>query len=165
MDVDAPQVNPDRVPDTIARIDGPQAGAPRIIHPVAMQVGVTGKDHEMVSRFVDRETFEVPKDGTYLDRRGNPIAFRKGDKLSLSRAAEFPDFDVSLEGKHLPGLSNARSDGAAPENRMESPPENRGDDSATEDPLGELSNDAYAQLSPPEKGARTRQFNEQQDGE
>jgi hypothetical protein len=108
-----------------------------------------------------KETFTMPK----AERNGR---YKLGDYYFRIRAGdEIPTGAemVDDEERANPKAPENRAKGAAPENRMESPPENRGDDSATDDPLGELSNDAYAQLSPQEKGARTRQFNEQQGGE
>lgn len=116
--------NPSRVPSTLTAIDGPQEGALRVIHPVALLVGTTQQETSMTPYGSDAPYFEVPEDGVYTDDRGNPIAFKAGDKLTLSRAATFKDFNVSTEGSHLSGLSPARMD-AAPENRMDPARENR----------------------------------------
>lgn len=79
----------------------------------------------MVTNYRNAETFEVPEDGIYRDHRGSPIAFKKGDRIPVTRAAQFKDFNVSLDGRNLSGITLARrSEGAAPENRAESAPEN-----------------------------------------
>lgn len=117
--------NPARVPDTLTAIDGPQAGQRRIIHPVAMPVGVDTKEPTMARTSIDQQTFEVPEDGVFTDHRGSPIAFRKGDRIPLTRAAQFAAFNASLEGEQLSGITAARAEGPAPENRAEPAPENR----------------------------------------
>lgn len=144
--------NPARVPDTLAAIDGPQAGAPRIIHPVAVAVGT--KEQHMYQR-AESEPFVVPEDGTYTDNRGNPIALTKGHRLSVGRAMQFPAFRERLAGRRASGITAARAQSAAPENRVEpapqtpedgdTAPENRGDDE---------------ELTPQQKAARTRAANQ-----
>lgn len=162
--------NPERVPDTLTAIDGPQEGARRVIHPVAMVVGTDPKEHEMYQR-AEPEFFEVPADGTYRDRRGNPIAFKKGDRIPLSRAAQIEAFNVDLSGRHVSGITPARKE-AAPENRMEPAPETpEGGEGDPENREGyetikareEAERNAQQDeenLTPQQKAARTRAANQ-----
>jgi hypothetical protein len=146
MDGGIPTVNnPSRVPPLLELIDGPQEGAPRLIHPVGMLVGtpVTG-----AATMAETEHFIVPNDGVYLDDSGSPIQLFKGDALPRSRAAQFTAFrakvgdepvftpavdDVDDEhgdteppgnGENL--VTNERAKGKAPANRSRgAAPENR----------------------------------------
>lgn len=137
--------NPLRVPDTVTAIDGPQAGAPRIIHPVAIRVGTSIKETAMpLYTNAESDVYEVPESGVYTDDNGNPFQFVKGHRMSHAEAARFSDFRAQAEGDTVPGLTAARvgdeqpavaetdepiaelrAEGSAPENRMESAPSNR----------------------------------------
>lgn len=147
--------NPARVPDTLAAIDSPQAGALRVIHPVALVVGTPMKEHEMY-RYPEQQLFEVPEDGTYLDHRGSPIAFKKGDRIPMTRAAQFEAFNVDLSGRHLSRITPARAESAATENRMEPAPETpEGGDNPPEN-----RDEGEEGLTPQQKAARTRAANQ-----
>lgn len=96
--------NPSRVPSTLTAIDGPQEGAPRVIHPVGILVGRAVEESPMNPFQREPAVFEVPQDGTYIDVDGNPFAFAKGHRLSLGRASRFPDFNSPV-----PDARDARS--------------------------------------------------------
>lgn len=103
--------NPSRVPSTLSAIDGPQEGAPRVIHPIGLRVGKEGQDMSLITGTDDTVYFEVPEDGTYLRRDGGSFWYPKGHRITTAEAALFDAFDARAESE--------------PENRMEPAPENR----------------------------------------
>lgn len=152
--------NPERVPLTLTRIDGPQEGEPRVIHPVAVLVGRQDATRETMNTYQDANAglFEVPEDGTFQDDGGNPFQYFKGDRLPYMVARRFEAFRSHIdEGGVVPGLTDARALPGAPENRMEPAPENRDGTFVTEE-----------DLTPAQKAARTRAENkakEEADGD
>lgn len=122
--------NPDRVSSTLTAIDGPQAGAPRVIHPLTLLVGERDRTGQTMNTYRDAESalFTVPDDGVYQDDAGNPFQYAKGDRLPFFVAARFAAFrDSGIDDAVVPGVSAARQERQepAPENRMEPAPENR----------------------------------------
>lgn len=139
--------NPERVPPILSVIDQPQAGLPRVIHPVvSMLVGRPDPaltTQGVISAMSDN-TYEIPEDATYTNDAGDPIQFRKGDRVSAATAARFPDLvgkvdgdpnaalarpqaerDANQKADEEAGLVERRMVKGAPENRMEPAPENR----------------------------------------
>lgn len=138
-DRDAPHKNPARVPLVLQAMDTPAA------------------HHEPVHLLTEEGLMartKIEKDGIYQDTVGNRFFMAAGD---------FTTRDLKYVGTR-----EERARQAAPENKAMPPaPENRsegGQEPQQLDPLGELSNDEFAALSPAEKGARTRKANEQQNG-
>ena len=93
--------NPSRVPPLLARIDQPQEGLPRIIHPIGMAVGRPDPSAAQTGVVSMSDPFEgvyVEADATYTDDAGNPFRFRAGDTISAARAAAFPELRERLSG-------------------------------------------------------------------
>lgn len=129
--------NPNRVPPTLTAIDGPQAGEPRLIHPITMLVGTVSRETAPMDSTV-HDLYTVKDEGTYKDENGDPFYFPAGHKLPHAVANHFPDFAV--KEVYVVGLSNVRQE-TPQENRMETPPDNRDE------------------LTPAQKAARTRAEN------
>lgn len=138
-DRDAPHKNPARVPLVLQALDDPTAH-----HEPA---------HLLTEEGLMART-KIEKDGIYQDTVGNRFFMAAGD---------FTTRDLKYVGTR-----EERARQSAPENKAMPPaPENRsegGQEPQQLDPLGELSNEEFAALSPAEKGARTRKANEQQNG-
>lgn len=132
--------NPLRVPPLLTAIDGPQAGAPRVIHPIGLAVGVPGGSTSMDT---SAATFLVPEDGTFMDDFGSPIQYRKGDHVPAARAREFPSFREQMEpdaGAFVPAVTRADYDEAV----IDSAELRRARLEATENVAADATNDGVA---------------------
>ena len=124
--------NPARVPPILSAIDQPQEGLPRVIHPIGLAVGRPDPLAAMTGVLNTMDAFagdvEITEDATYLNELGDPIQFRKGDRVSAARAAGFPELAKKIDqNKPIVGTNDARAIYGAPENRMEAgAPQNRG---------------------------------------
>ena len=170
--------DPGSVPPPIA-VSEPQLGAPRTIHPIGtapLRVGrpILRRD----STTMDRPTeYHIVKTSEVRQSRSgrSSMQFAEGTKVPLHVAYEYglidelqlisarPEGEEPAVAPNDDPVFDQRSEGAAPENRMEPAPENRSVISTTAvtlDPLGELTDAEYSQLTPAEKGARTRKANE-----
>lgn len=111
--------NPARVPPILARIDQPQEGLPRIIHPVGMAVGrpdPAARRQGVISTMSDQFAADVviEEDATYVNEHGDPFQFRAGDRVSAARAAGFPELAKKVAGT-IVGTGLARSEDERPD--------------------------------------------------
>lgn len=122
-------------------------------------------------RYTEDDGMHVVKESVVASSRDGKSRrrFAGGTHVALADAHEYglindkpsvgvrPAGETPATGSDDPIEYAERSDGAAPENRMESVPENR---SEPLDPLGELTDEDYQDLTPAEKGKRTKAANE-----
>lgn len=92
----------------------------------------------------DDQSYEIPEDATYTNDAGDPIQFRKGDRISAATAARYPELSGKVDGDPLShmarpqaerdanqkadekaGLIEPRMVNGAPQNRATSAPEKR----------------------------------------
>lgn len=104
--------NPDRVPPILDRIDQPQEGLPRVIHPVGLAVGRPDPSAAQtgVGSMSDVYAPNVPvgdKDITLVNDRGIPFWFPGGHMLTAAEAAQFPDLRDKIDGP-VQGAGTAR---------------------------------------------------------
>lgn len=131
--------NPSRVHPLLDAIDQPQAGLPRVIHPIGMRVGQP--DTGVIIVETHEGYIDIKEDATYVNDAGDPFFFPAGHKLSPAEASRFPDLVKQVDGGLIVVAVSARPEGevpdlaptelarrglpSAPENRMEPAPENR----------------------------------------
>lgn len=133
--------NPDRVPPALEVIDPHQEGTLRTIHPIGspvLHVGTVAAYLDGGIRMDRPDTYHIVKTSEVLTSRDGKSRrqFAEGTKVSLATAYDYglvDDAGVALvrPEDEKPDVADNddivtfRSEGAAPENRMEPAPENR----------------------------------------
>jgi hypothetical protein len=166
--------DPRPAPSTLELIDPVQEGAPRLIHPIgapALHVGspLVYEEHRPMDR---PESYHiVEKSEVRPSRNGKTsMQFAEGTKVPIHVAYEYglvgdpvivsarPEGETTATANDDPVF--IRDQGAAPENRMEPAPENRGYESikAEEEAAANAAEDED-NLTPQQKAARTRAAN------